>query len=191
MFLGVDRDDLVTRLLGYANHLVHTHTWRGMPGAEPPNGSAEDLVQTAFQKYASGARRCPPNLDPYTFFVGIIRSEFSHLLAKRENRFAHLAIVNDASSHPGTVPAEVIEEQLVDVGEPESAAAKWLPALRDRYGESSLPVRYVELIADGTVATAATYADVLGVNTVDIFNLNRLLRRFASRFRSKEHRRKS
>ena len=53
MLLGVDRDDLVTRLLGYANNLVHSRTWCRIRGAEPPNDSAEDLVQTAFQKYAS------------------------------------------------------------------------------------------------------------------------------------------
>jgi hypothetical protein len=193
LFPEVDDDQLIIRLLGYADALLHMHTWQGTRGGEPPDGAADDLVQTAFVQYLAHVRNHPDGLPAYTFMAGVIRSRLSHLLEKHKHEnVPHLPIVNDPAAWPAAVAAESIAARDTTCTDATNAIAeKWLPRLRSTFGESSLVVRYVELVASGISGSASTRADALGVEVRDVFNVHRQLRRFARRFSSAPERRRS
>lgn len=193
IFTDIDDDELITRLLGYADFLLHTHTWQGTRGGEPPDGAASDLVQTAFFLYLAEFRHRPEGLEAFTFMAGVIRSRLSHLLEKHKHEnVPHLPIVNDPAAWPDTVAAESIPSRDTTCTDGTMAIAEtWLPRLRSSFGENSLVVRYVELIISGTFNSASTRAKELGVQVGDVFNLNRQLRRFARRYSSALRERRS
>jgi DNA-directed RNA polymerase specialized sigma24 family protein len=193
LFPGVDDEQLIIRLLGYADALLHMHTWQGTRGGEPPDGAAGDLVQTAFVQYFAQLRHHPEGLPAYTFMAGVIRSRLSHLIEKHKHEnVPHLPIVNDPAAWPAAVAAETIPARDTACTDATHAIAeKWLPRLRSTFGESSLVVRYVELVASGTSGSASTRAEALGVDVRDVFNVHRQLRRFARRFLSAPEGRRS
>lgn len=78
--------DLLDRATAYASSLIKSKSWRGARGGVLPNGnSAQDLVQTAFEKILNGAE-WDEEKDLGMVLFGIIRGNVKNLVESWENR---------------------------------------------------------------------------------------------------------
>lgn len=78
--------DLLDRVTAYASRLIRGNSWRASYGGVLPDGnSAQDLVQTAFEKILSGAK-WDKEKDLGMVLCGIIRGNVGNLVGSWENR---------------------------------------------------------------------------------------------------------
>lgn len=78
--------DLLDRATAYASRLINGNSWRGSRGGVLPDGnSAQDLVQTAFEKILNGAKWDEAK-DFGMVLCGIIRGAVKNLVNSWENK---------------------------------------------------------------------------------------------------------
>lgn len=172
---GVDLTDLTKRLLGFADALLRRRAWRCNFAGTPPGGlSAQDLVQTAFQKYPS--RHKPHGVEPFAILAGIVRTEVAHLAARPENRELHLFL--SEGDGPGLVDPTAISDSAQATAEDRMIAEDWLRRLRTRFQGDERLLEFASLLASDQYETAQELAEILDVPRNTIFNMKRRLVRF-------------
>ena len=78
--------DLLDRATAYASRLINGNSWRGSRGGVLPNcSSAQDLVQTAFEKILNGAK-WDEGKEFGMILYGIIRGTVKNLVNSWENQ---------------------------------------------------------------------------------------------------------
>jgi DNA-directed RNA polymerase specialized sigma24 family protein len=177
--------ELTKRLLGFADALLRRQKWRGTLTVAPGSPDAEALVVDAFSKCASGERPYRGKVPLFIHLTGIIRSEISHLQRKRENKQPHLAITNSAAR--GAILGATIPDTDAATAEDILIAADWLTLLRTAFANDSNMLRYIDLRQTEMFASASEYARELGLSVLEVFNMNRRLKRFLDHSRGEGH----
>lgn len=107
----LDWDDLLPRLLLFAERLHGTWQMHRAPGSPSPEDLVNDAITAAFE----GRRTWPSGVDAYRFLSEAVRSLASNALAR--SRLQQLGLDLDSMALPFDDPAQVrlIEATILDV----------------------------------------------------------------------------
>src|SRR6266702_1552425 len=94
-------EENIPRLLFYASHKAKKKCWRSVFNGHLPEGKeVQDVVFHAIEKVLSGERKWNPTEQPdlFSYLMGIIDSDLSHLAKGLENRTIVGEAVTDGNS---------------------------------------------------------------------------------------------
>jgi hypothetical protein len=158
------------RFKAFAAYCLSKHTSHHLPGLSPLADEANDVVVRATILILEGVRRCPEDVSPVSFVLGVIASITSHDFETAEARTMHLSIAaheQDGDSVISDLGVESSEADLIARNLAEDFIGKLPLSLR----------RYVRLRQSGMLQTAEDYAHEMGVSVADVRKIDRRLRR--------------
>lgn len=158
------------RFKAFAAYCLSKHTSHRLPGLSPLADEANDVVVRATILILEGVRRCPEDVSPVSFVLGVIASITSHDFETPEARAMHFSIAAHEEDGDGVISGLRVESREADLIA--------LDLAEDFIGKLPLSLRrYARLRQSGTLQTAEDYAYEMGLSVADVRNFDRRLRR--------------
>lgn len=188
-------DEMIVKLTAYAVGKKKRRFWRGIYGAEMPNGiEPSDLVDQAVEKVLDGRRRWNPEKDPdlFEYLMAVIDSDVSNLVMGIANQRVRRESTLSRKTDNDKYQTEGFFDQLTSDGlnPEEELAAKEAEEflwglheyLCEQMRDEPLLQQMLECLFDG-VFKPAEMAERLCVKTKDIYNAKKRLDSRLKKFR--------
>ena len=179
--------DLLERATAYASRLIKGNRWRRAHGGVLPRGnSAQDLVQSAFEKILNGAK-WDEEKDLAMVLCGIIRGTVKNLVESWENRrFSNPEDETESQEEDEAGSAidrfassDSTADRKVSEKEDEDLLLEIIESLR----EDSEERKIVEAIVFSGARKRAEVLDDTGMNEMEYEAAKKRLRRFLENYR--------
>jgi DNA-directed RNA polymerase specialized sigma24 family protein len=176
-------DEIIPRLVLFAERKIRPNVWYSIPGGPLPGGKqAADLVQQAVAKVLRGERVWNRNEPLLRFLMSVISSDINNLAQSRENtKTVRIQHHGGQDAHPTEIdlaflsdppPSQRGGDQLIN-SQVDQERAQILTALSN----DRLVHQIASLIIDDGISKPRKLAKILGTDVNKIHNAKKRLRR--------------
>lgn len=187
-------DEVVKRLIAYADYKTRRRYWQGILGGELPEGNeAGDLVAQAVERVLDGRRKWDPGKDPdlLEYLKSVIDSLASNLVKGWANRHMRTdaaltpprerergrGVFDDFHGERNDPEEELLQKERIQ------QADDFLWPLLEDLDDDLLLQQMVECIVDG-VTKPAEIAEKVGVKKKEVNNAKKRLKKRIEKFKA-------